>query len=310
MANFYSVLLTLITLLAGLIWWYDARFKKPLRLAKIAAEEQRLQTALDDESKQRLAPQGGVAEFAQSVFPILVLILLLRSFAYEPFRIPSASMMPTLLAGDFILVEKFSYGLRDPIWRTQLLATDKPARGDIAVFKYPRQPNVDFIKRVVGLPGDRIIYRDKTLYLQPACDSGVSACAQQPQVIEQQVAEQQLMMFNGSRPLLRLREQLGDVSHDILIDPVAVPREQFYYQQSDQRSAIDEWIVPAGHYFFMGDNRDNSEDSRYWGFVAEDLLVGQAVFIWMSFEFERDANSWLPTWLPSGIRWQRLGRVD
>ena len=298
MANFYSVLLTVVTLTAGLIWLFDARVNKPKRLARVAAEEQRLDQKLDDAARQRVAPQGAVAEFAQSVFPILVVILLLRSFAYEPFRIPSASMMPTMLAGDFILVEKFSYSLRDPVWRHELVKTGQPQRGDIAVFKHPPQNQVDFIKRIVGLPGDRIIYRNKTLYLEPACIGEQAQCPQQLQVV------------TDAAPLLQYQEQLGEVSHNILINPNVSARERFYYQQIDRRTQVDEWIVPEGHYFFMGDNRDNSEDSRFWGFVPEQNLVGRAVFIWMSFEMDRPASSWLPQWVPTGVRWHRLGSVE
>lgn len=307
MANFYSVLLTLVTLTAGLIWWFDARVNKPKRLARIEAEQQRLDQQLDAAARQRIAPQGAVAEFAQSVFPILLVILLLRSFVYEPFRIPSASMMPTMLAGDFILVEKFSYSLRDPVWRHELVKTGTPQRGDIAVFKHPPVNQVDFIKRIIGLPGDRVIYRNKTLYLEPACVAEQAICPQQLQVVARDVADADSIMSSG---LLRYREQLGAVSHEILINPTVSARERFYYQQTDRRTETDEWIVPAGHYFFMGDNRDNSEDSRFWGFVPEQNLVGRAVFIWMSFEMDRAASSWLPQWLPTGVRWHRLGPVE
>ncbi len=307
MANFYSVLLTVVTLTAGLIWWFDARVNKPKRLARIAAEQQRLDQQLDAAARQRIAPQGAVAEFAQSVFPILLVILLLRSFVYEPFRIPSASMMPTMLAGDFILVEKFSYSLRDPVWRHELVKTGTPQRGDIAVFKHPPVNQVDFIKRIIGLPGDRVIYRNKTLYLEPACVAEQTICPQQLQVVARDVAAADSIISSG---LLRYREQLGAVSHEILINPTVSARERFYYQQTDRRTQADEWIVPAGHYFFMGDNRDNSEDSRFWGFVPEQNLVGRAVFIWMSFEMDRTASSWLPQWLPTGVRWHRLGPVE
>jgi signal peptidase I len=307
MANFYSVLLTVVTLTAGLIWWFDARVNKPKRLARIAAEQQRLDQQLDAAARQRIAPQGAVAEFAQSVFPILLVILLLRSFVYEPFRIPSASMMPTMLAGDFILVEKFSYSLRDPVWRHELVKTGTPQRGDIAVFKHPPVNQVDFIKRIIGLPGDRVIYRNKTLYLEPACVAEQTICPQQMQVVARDVAAADSIISSG---LLRYREQLGAVSHEILINPTVSARERFYYQQTDRRTQADEWIVPAGHYFFMGDNRDNSEDSRFWGFVPEQNLVGRAVFIWMSFEMDRAASSWLPQWLPTGVRWHRLGPVE
>ncbi len=307
MANFYSVLLTVVTLCAGLIWLFDALVLKPKRRQRINDEEQRLQQTLDQEARERIAPQGNIAEFAQSVFPILFVILILRSFVYEPFRIPSASMMPTLKEGDFILVQKYAFSLRDPIWRHELLEIDRPERGEIAVFKYPPEPHLDFIKRVVGLPGDRIIYRNKTLYIEPACEQNASDCAPL-KVIEQTNAESDAFYFNGATPLKAYNENLGATEHAILVDPTVGGRERFYFQQPG--TARDEWIVPEGSYFVMGDNRDNSEDSRYWGFVPEQNLVGSAQFIWMSFEMERPASSILPSWVPSGIRWERLGGVE
>ncbi|WP_417688801.1 signal peptidase I [Pseudidiomarina sp.] len=307
MANFYSVLLTAITIAAGLIWLYDAKVQKPKRRARVEAEEKRLQQTLSDEAQERIAPQGSIAEFAQSVFPILFVILILRSFVYEPFRIPSASMMPTLLEGDFILVEKFSYSLRDPIWRNKLVEIDTPERGDVAVFKFPPEPSLDFIKRIVGLPGDRIIYRNKTLYIQPACAESMTQCPEL-EVIERNLERTDGIFFNGATPLQQFREQLGAVSHATLVDPSVGNRSKYYFQQAG--TARDEWIVPEGAYFAMGDNRDNSEDSRYWGFVPEENLVGRAVFIWMSFEMDRQSSSALPQWIPTGIRWERLGGVE
>lgn len=307
MANFYSILLTIVTLVAGLIWLYDAKFQKPQRHKRIVEEEARLQQQLDAAAKERIAPQGKVAEFAESVFPILLIILVLRSFLFEPFRIPSASMMPTMLAGDFILVQKFSYSIRDPLFRSEIVKTGTPKRGDIAVFKYPVDPQFDYIKRIVGTPGDRIIYRNKTLYLEPACVDRSAECPQL-EVIGRDAKLQDEVYFSGSTPLQRFSEQLGDVQHDILLDPTVAPRTAYFYQQPG--TAADEWIVPEGHYFFMGDNRDNSEDSRYWGFVPEDYLVGRATFIWMSFEMDRTSDSWLPQWVPTGVRWHRLGTVE
>ncbi|RUO74034.1 signal peptidase I [Pseudidiomarina sediminum] len=307
MANFYAMLLTIVTIVFGLIWLFDAQVLKPKRQQRIADEEKRLQQELTEEDGQRIAPQSGIAEFAQSVFPILFVILLLRSFVYEPFRIPSASMMPTLLEGDFILVEKFSYSLRDPIWRSELLEIDRPERGEVAVFKFPPDPQYDYIKRVVGLPGDRIIYRNKTLYIQPACDAAGNDCPA-PRVIERTLVRSDAIYFNKSTPLEQYDEYLGETKHSTLVDPTLGGSDRFYFKQ--QGTARDEWIVPEGQYFVMGDNRDNSEDSRFWGFVPEENLVGRAVFIWMSFEMDRSASSWLPQWVPTGIRWERLGGVE
>lgn len=212
-----------------------------------------------------------------------------------------------MLAGDFILVQKFSYSIRDPLFRSEIVKTGTPKRGDIAVFKYPVDPQFDYIKRIVGTPGDRIIYRNKTLYLEPACVDRSAECPQL-EVIGRDAKLQDEVYFSGSTPLQRFSEQLGDVQHDILLDPTVAPRTAYFYQQPG--TAADEWIVPEGHYFFMGDNRDNSEDSRYWGFVPEDYLVGRATFIWMSFEMDRTSDSWLPQWVPTGVRWHRLGTVE
>lgn len=285
MANYFSVLLTVVTLVAGLLWLFDALVLKPKRKA--------------DE------PQNSITEFGQSIFPVLAAVLVLRSFLYEPFQIPSGSMMPTLLKGDFILVEKFAYGIKDPVFRTRLLETGKPERGDIAVFKFPKEPSIDFIKRIVGLPGDRIIYRNKRLYIQPQCADGESC---QPVEITERLTESEKSYFSGGRSLTLMEESLGDVTHNILLDPRVSPRVPLFYKQPG--TSAGEFIVPEGHYFAMGDNRDNSEDSRYWGFVPEENLVGRAFFVWMSFEMDRGADSWLPSWVPTGVRFERLGSIE
>ncbi|RUO80594.1 signal peptidase I [Idiomarina tyrosinivorans] len=287
MANYFSIILTLVTLATGVIWALEKWLWAPKREAGMA--------------------QPWVNEFSQSVFPVLFVVLVLRSFLYEPFRIPSGSMMPTLLEGDFILVEKYAYGIKDPLVQSKLIDTGSPQRGDIAVFKYPLDPSVDYIKRIIGLPGDRIIYRNKTLYVQPACDQQAQQECPKMQVIASQPTEGK-QYFTGASALDTYQEQLFGVSHKILKDPRVAPRIPYYFNQPGTQQ--DEWIVPEGHYFAMGDNRDNSVDSRYWGFVPDENLVGQAVFIWMSFDMDRDASSWLPQWVPTGIRWSRLGGVQ
>lgn len=285
MANYFSVLLTLVTLAAGLLWLFDALVLKPRRKEGEA--------------------QNSVTEFGQSVFPVLAVVLVLRSFLYEPFQIPSGSMMPTLLKGDFILVEKFAYGVKDPLFRTEIIDSGKPERGDIAVFKYPRQPDVDYIKRIVGLPGDRLVYRNKKLYIQPQCESGEFCEA--IQVTETQIKDGD-SFFSGGSSLKQYQVQLGELSHRILLDPRVSPRVPLFYEQPG--TSDGEFIVPDGQYFAMGDNRDNSQDSRYWGFVPDDYLVGQAVFIWMSFEMDRGQDSILPSWVPTGVRLKRLGNIE
>ncbi len=194
-------------------------------------------------------------EYAKAFFPILAAVLVLRSFVAEPFRIPSASMLPTLEVGDFILVNKYAYGLRLPVLDHKVIELGTPARGDVVAFRYPPDPSQDYIKRVVGLPGDVVEYRDRGVHI------------------------------NGQRlPQQGGRERLGAVEHRLLLQPW-VP---------DQPGR---WVVPAGHFFVMGDNRDNSRDSRVWGFVPEANLVGRAFLVWMN---------WRP--FASMPRWDRIGQ--
>lgn len=304
MAAYFPTFLVLLTLVCGLAWLVDALFWAPKR--KQALAKAQAASPLPEDAQQEILKEHAIIETAKSIFPLVAGIMILRSFLYEPFQIPSGSMMPTLLVGDFILVEKFSYDVKDPVWRKTLWSNNKPVRGDVAVFKYPLNPKLDYIKRVVGLPGDRIIYRDKQLYIQAACpESQVSACGE-PELMSQ-AFQAEGEFFQGLYAQRRYIEHLGDVSHNILVTPMMPEQLASYYRQPN--TAIDEFIVPAGHYFVVGDNRDNSQDSRTWGFVPEDNMVGKAVFIWMSFEFSEDPNSWLPRWVPVGVRFGRLGRI-
>ena len=232
-------------------------------------------------------------------------------------------MMPTLLIGDFILVEKYAYGIKDPITQTTLIETGHPKRGDIAVFKYPKDPSLDYIKRVVGLPGDRVVYDplSKTVSIQPACDGGtpcdkalaVTYSDVQPSDFIQtfsgfsgnevgngfyQVPQGESMQ--GGLRLATRNETLGDVTHRILLVTQAQSQPGSYYQQPGQPQSS--WVVPQGMYFMMGDNRDNSADSRYWGFVPERNLVGKATAIWMS--FDKQEGEW-----PTGVRLSRIGGI-
>jgi signal peptidase I len=213
-----------------------------------------------------------VVEYAKSFFPIILAVLVIRSFIVEPFRIPSASMVPTLHIGDFILVNKFSYGIRLPVLNNKIIDLDEPQRGDVAVFRYPPQPNIDYIKRIVGLPGDRVGYFNKTLYIND-------------EEIVQEGLEKQVEHL-GVVPARNevLYEHLGE-GHQIAVSP------------KRQRMEVD-FVVPEGEYFVMGDNRDNSSDSRFWGTVPEQNLVGKAFYIWMSW----DCNA---SW--SCIAWERIG---
>ena len=205
-------------------------------------------------------PDPMLVEYSKSFFPVILLVFLIRSFVAEPFKIPSGSMMPTLLAGDFILVNKFTYGLRVPILNNTFIETQHPKRGDVFVFHYPPDPSIDYIKRVVGLPGDKILYQDKQLYIngQKLDMTYLNDYSYESAGLNQVHAK-------------RFKEQLGDVQHDVLLEEDSMSREGAFE-------------VPAGHYFAMGDNRDNSRDSRYWGFVPEQNLVGKAFFIWWNFD--------------------------
>jgi signal peptidase I len=217
-------------------------------------------------------------EYAKSFFPVILVVFFIRSFFVEPFKIPSGSMMPTLQVGDFILVNKFTYGVRLPIINQKIVPLNNPQRGDVMVFRYPENPSLDYIKRVVGLPGDTVEYHNKRLWI-----NGV----EQPQQADgdYNYVETGLNFVHTEKRL----EILGEHKHAVLINPemptlhlsavIEFPgRENCSYDNELVRCK-----VPAGQYFMMGDNRDNSRDSRYWGFVPDNQIVGKAFFIWMNF---------------------------
>lgn len=250
----FPALMVLLVVVTGLIWLVDKFVWAPQR------------------SESESEPV--IVEYARSFFPIILAVLVIRSFIVEPFRIPSSSMVPTLHIGDFILVNKFSYGIRLPVIHTKILDTGDPQRGDVMVFRYPKPegssgPDVDYIKRVIGLPGDRVGYFDKTVYING--EAMVQVAQDKPL---------DLLQFSSAEVKT---EQLGDIPHAIMID-------------RHRASVETELVVPEGHYFVLGDNRDNSNDSRYWGTVPEANLVGKAFFIWMSWD-----------WDAGGIVWHRIG---
>ncbi len=245
----YALILTVLTLATGVLWALD---KFVLRRGRSKGEPAR--------------GAGKPVEVVGSFFPILLIVLIFRSFLFEPFKIPSASMVPTLLIGDFIVVSKFSYGLRLPVLNSKFISTGEPERGDVAVFRYPVDGRTNFIKRVIGLPGDTITYRAKTLFVNG------EAMVQDNDGLW--VGEGINRNRPGERPIKRT-EQLGEVEHAILIHPDRPQR------------GVQSWTVPEGQYFVMGDNRDASDDSRRWGFVPEDHLVGKATRIWMHWDCSR-----------------------
>jgi len=266
----FPTILVIATLVTGIIWGLDALLWAPKRRER----QNRLRASgADEESVKEAGREPVLVEYSRSFFPIILIVLLVRSFLAEPFRIPSGSMMPTLLVGDFILVNKFAYGIRLPVLNTKVIDLGEPERGDIIVFRYPENPEIDYIKRVVGVPGDHIAYRNKTLYIngQPAEQELVGTY--------QGVGGGAVMTGADMRV-----ERLNGVEHPILVD--------------GRSPAIDfEWRVPEGEYFVMGDNRDNSRDSRFWGTVPDENLVGKAFFIWMNWDTDADGI----------IAWDRIG---
>jgi len=226
-------------------------------------------------------------DIAKSFFPIFAIIFLVRSFIVEPFRIPSSSMEPTLWVGDFIFVNKFAYGIRWPGNNSTIIETGAPERGDIVVFKYPGDNQTDYIKRMVGLPGDRIIYSDKQLYVIPNClKLNLNDC--EVIKIEQNLTESNAIIDNGKQVDV-FEEFLHDGGYQIAKNNEFTSVMQFgSYSKYTSRSKPNyvEWKVPEGQFFVMGDNRDNSRDSRFWGFVPEENLVGRAVAIWMHWDWE------------------------
>jgi len=306
MANTFALILVILTLVTGVIWVVD-KIKWAKKRKKAYADLQAQSAVkLDDKALAKMYPENPIIENARGLFPVIAVVFVLRSFIYEPFQIPSGSMMPTLLVGDFILVEKFSYGIKEPVWQNTLIPTSHPKRGDVAVFKYPEDPRIDYIKRVVGLPGDRIVYKDKHLYLVPAC--GEAECGDYQALDMSFIGDKDFK--HESNTVKVYSEVLGDVEHQLLINPLRREQVQAYYQQQDVATYQYEWVVPEGHYFMMGDNRDNSRDSRYWGFVPERNLVGKAVAKWISFDFDRKESDLLPTWVPSNIRFERIGAIQ
>ena len=310
MAVYFSIILVAITVLTGIVWFADKFYLAPQRKlkavnAQVMAKEQSA-AELTPEAIATLTEPSAAVDTAVQIFPVIAFVLILRSFLYEPFQIPSGSMMPTLLDGDFILVNKFNYGLRDPVARHKFFENGLPEHGDVAVFKYPQDPRVDFIKRVIGLPGDRIIYRNKSLYIKKACTDANEKCPDFVQVIQNFTNQ-----YEGPDAVEGMNEfesNMPNKMHKVLNDSQTLPRTRHYFQQAG--TAQDEFLVPAKHYFVMGDNRDNSLDGRFWGFVPEENLVGEAVAIWMSFDFERDDSSFLPHWVPTGVRFDRLGAIN
>jgi signal peptidase I len=249
----FALFLLILLLVTGAVWALEAAFLRRWR-----AEGAR---------------QPWWVEYSVSFFPVILIVFLLRSFLVEPFKIPSSSMVPTLLVGDFILVNKFTYGIRLPVANKKIVPLGEPQRGDVMVFRYPEDPSLDYIKRVVGVPGDRIEYRNKRLSVNG-----------QPVPLRQvdDYLSKERMQFSR-----RYVETLNGVDHEILLEddaPAFVPPSRAYPHAQNCNYNMNglACTVPPGHYFMMGDNRDNSSDSRVWGFVPDENIVGRAFFIWLN----------------------------
>jgi len=269
----FALILFVLVCVTGAIWALDSLFLRRRRAARLGEGGH--------------VPEPWWVEYSKSFFPVILIVFLLRSFLVEPFKIPSGSMLPTLLVGDFILVNKYTYGIRLPVINVKVMDVNSPQRGEVMVFRYPVNPSLDYIKRVVGVPGDEVIYRGRRLTINGR------------EVPVTRVGDYNYVE-NGVKFIAteRYTERLNAHAHSVLVDPQGGPfpvsapgrfphRENCAYNE-------DGFVckVPAGHYFMMGDNRDHSDDSRFWGFVPEENIVGKAFLIWFNFDdFKRIGQS-------------------
>lgn len=265
----FALIMFVALVVTGVIWMADHFLLAPRR---VRAADTLHRGGAAPEVVENARREPIVAEYARAFFPVILIVFLLRSFLVEPFRIPSGSMMPGLLAGDFILVNKFTYGLRIPVINLKMVDVNGPRRGDVMVFRYPHDTTINYIKRVIGLPGDHVVYRDRQLTING-------------QVMAQMPAGDYSYLESGAHIMYsrRMQEKIDGVEHDILLSEgaISVPLDK---------------IVPEGHYFVMGDNRDRSNDSRFWGMVPEGNVVGRAFLIWFSWDT-----------VDGGVAWKRIG---
>ncbi|MGE0330160.1 MAG: signal peptidase I [Ramlibacter sp.] len=284
----FALLLFLATCVTGLYWLAERFYFLPQRrqaVADLEANDAQRRAGLAErgitqvdgnlsEARTRLIMQPWWLDWTAGLFPVIAVVFLLRSFLFEPFKIPSGSMIPTLLVGDLILVNKFTYGVRLPVIHTKLTEGNKPQRGDVMVFRYPPKPSLDYIKRVVGVPGDEVSYLNKKLTINGK---------QVPKASLPEFFDEDVMRY------FRQFEETFDARRFRLLNdddrPAFVAGAEDFPFKQNCRYSVEGVVckVPEGHYFMMGDNRDNSLDSRYWGFVPDRNIVGKAFFIWMNF---------------------------
>lgn len=284
----FALLLFLATVVTG-IYWLAERFyffpqrQKAAALLEAGAVVRRAelgkqgisQVDVDvSEARNRILAQPWWLDWTAGLFPVIIAVFFLRSFLFEPFKIPSGSMIPTLMVGDLILVNKFHYGIRLPVLNSKVTEGTPPERGDVMVFRYPPKPSLDYIKRVVGLPGDEVAYLNKRLTINGKAIETVAL----PEFFDEDMM----------RYFKQYEESLGEKKHRLLNDderPAFVPGADDFVFKKNCHYSVEGVVckVPEGHYFMMGDNRDNSLDSRYWGFVPDKNIVGKAFFVWMNF---------------------------
>jgi signal peptidase I len=284
----FSLMMFLATVVTGAYWLAEKLYFWPRRMRAaqqwlsehtkrqetLAAQGVKTDNVDVEQTRQQLMAQPWWLDWTAGLFPVILAVFVLRSFLFEPFKIPSGSMIPTLRIGDLILVNKFHYGVRLPVVHTKIIDNNEPQRGDVMVFRYPPQPNLDYIKRVVGVPGDEVAYNNKELRINGQLV---------PKVAEEDFYDKDTLTYSK-----QFREEQGGKMYRTLNDaerPAFVPGASDFPFKDQCRYTVEGVVckVPDGHYFMMGDNRDNSLDSRYWGFVPESHIVGKAFVVWMNF---------------------------
>lgn len=285
----FALLLFLATVVTGVYWLAERFYFWPKRRSAAVALEQaaverraeldrmgiaKTDIEVSEDAKDRILMQPWWLDWTAGLFPVIAIVFVLRSFLFEPFKIPSGSMIPTLMVGDLILVNKFTYGVRLPVINKKIIEGNQPQRGDVMVFRYPPQPTLDYIKRVVGVPGDEVAYINKRLTI----NGQELPTRELPDFLDRDVM----------RYFKQIEESLGEKPHRAIVNndvPAFIQGATSFEFKENCRYSVEGVTckVPEGHYFMMGDNRDNSLDSRYWGFVPDKNIVGKAFFVWMNF---------------------------
>jgi signal peptidase I len=287
----FSLVLLLISVITGAVWLLDATVLRGGRAAAARA------AGKDPAS----IPEPGTVDYARSFFPVALAVLLLRSFVFEPFRIPSDSMMPTLLDGDFIVVNKYVYGLRLPVSNAEVVPLGEPQRGDVVVFRYPKDPSVNYIKRLVGLPGDRVRVENDRLLINGesarTVDRGLfgDGCYEGMHLAVEHLGEHEHLIMYCPTPGDIAVERLSSCNRS---QPRSYVCAETEFVGLPDRGDTSEIVVAPGHYLMIGDNRDNSQDGRYFGLVPQDHLVGKATRIWFNWDLQRSG----------GPIWSRIGK--